>query len=90
MYASELLANKDGRCKNNKGDTQLRVPLIVYISTWEILQNLLNRYKKVRRKQLCLRRTGAEGGIRTPARFYPPTPLAGEPLIATWVLLQVL
>ena len=36
------------------------------------------------------RRTGAEGGIRTPARFYPPTPLAGEPLIATWVLLQVL
>ena len=31
---------------------------------------------------------GAEGGIRTPARFYPPTPLAGEPLIATWVLLH--
>ena len=33
-------------------------------------------------------RRGAEGGIRTPARFYPPTPLAGEPLIATWVLLH--
>ena len=31
---------------------------------------------------------GAEGGIRTPARYYPPTPLAGEPLIATWVLLH--
>ena len=34
------------------------------------------------------RRRGAEGGIRTPARYYPPTPLAGEPLIATWVLLH--
>ena len=38
-------------------------------------------------KRTLLRR-GAEGGIRTPARFYPPTPLAGEPLIATWVLLH--
>ena len=37
-----------------------------------------------------LRRAGAEGGIRTLARFNPSTPLAGEPLIATWVLLQVL
>ena len=32
---------------------------------------------------------GAEGGIRTLARFNPSTPLAGEPLIATWVLLQL-
>lgn len=32
---------------------------------------------------------GAEGGIRTLARFNPTTPLAGEPLIATWVLLQL-
>ena len=31
---------------------------------------------------------GAEGGIRTLARFNPTTPLAGEPLIATWVLLH--
>ena len=31
---------------------------------------------------------GAEGGIRTLARFNPSTPLAGEPLIATWVLLH--
>ena len=46
--------------------------------------------KKFAASKSCLRRTGAEGGIRTPARFYPPTPLAGEPLIATWVLLQVL
>ena len=31
---------------------------------------------------------GAEGGIRTLARISPSTPLAGEPLIATWVLLH--
>ena len=31
-----------------------------------------------------------EGGIWTHARFYTPTPLAGEPLIATWVLLHIL
>ena len=36
-----------------------------------------------------LPRAGAEGGIRTLARFNPSTPLAGEPLIATWVLLQL-
>ena len=33
---------------------------------------------------------GAEGGIRTLAPVSRSTPLAGEPLIATWVLLQVL
>ena len=44
--------------------------------------------KKHGRKAYALRPRGAEGGIRTPARCYPPTPLAGEPLIATWVLLH--
>ncbi len=33
---------------------------------------------------------GGEGGIRTLARYDPSTPLAGEPLIATWVLLHFL
>ena len=32
---------------------------------------------------------GAEGGIRTLAPVSRSTPLAGEPLIATWVLLHV-
>ena len=31
---------------------------------------------------------GGEAGIRTPAPVSRPTPLAGAPLIATWVLLQ--
>ena len=38
------------------------------------------KHKKRRRKQFCSRRRGAVGGIRTLARFNPPTPLAGEPL----------
>ena len=32
---------------------------------------------------------GGEGGIRTHARYYPSTPLAGEPLLATWVPRQI-
>ena len=32
---------------------------------------------------------GGEGGIRTHARHYPSTPLAGEPLLATWVPRQI-
>ena len=36
----------------------------------------------------CILTTGGTGGIRTLARFHPPTFLAGKPLIATWVLLQ--
>ena len=53
-------------------------------------QKMLKRKKKVPKPlvQAISALSGAEGGIRTPARFYPPTPLAGEPLIATWVLLH--
>ena len=32
---------------------------------------------------------GGTGEIRTLARFHPPTFLAGKPLIASWVLLQI-
>lgn len=38
--------------------------------------------------QKCVSLVGGEGGIRTLARVSTSTPLAGEPLIATWVLLQ--
>ena len=33
---------------------------------------------------------GGAGGIRTLARFNPSTPLAGEPLIASWVPLHII
>ena len=47
-------------------------------------------YKKSKQAIQRLLRLGAEGGIRTLAPVSRSTPLAGEPLIATWVLLQVL
>ena len=33
---------------------------------------------------------GGEGGIRTLARLSAPIPLAGEPLMASWVPLHIL
>ena len=55
------------------------------------------RYKQFRthhwqsQNMVCsnLMSNGGEEGIWTLARFYPPTPLAGEPLIAAWVLLHI-
>ena len=50
----------------------------------------LRLIKKSKQAIQSLLRLGAEGGIRTLAPVSRSTPLAGEPLIATWVLLQVL
>ena len=70
--------------------SQYQVMIAHPLNLFPPAQKMLKRKKKVPKPlvQAISALSGAEGGIRTPARFYPPTPLAGEPLIATWVLLH--
>ena len=89
MRISGFLANKQTFAFSHSVGIENCVTPDIY-SIISKSQSLCNSLEKQKSPQSfdCEDFNGGDGEIRTLARFNTPTPLAGEPLIATWVHLH--